>query len=72
MSKEDGQESQAVYDKLVTAEIEVESVINFKPLSYVTSNELKQPLTRPTFIVEKDYLASPMQSTSRTLRMTWK
>ena len=33
------------YDELVTAVIEVEDVINSRPLTYVTADDLEEPLT---------------------------
>ena len=38
------------YDELLTAVTEVESIINSRPLSYITSEDLEEPITPSHFL----------------------
>ena len=47
------------YDELVTAVTEVEMVINSRPLSYVTQDDLDEPLTPAHFLTGRRLLSLP-------------
>ena len=46
-------------DELQTAVIEVESIINSRPLSYVSSNDLEEPLTPSHLLIGRRVLSLP-------------
>ena len=47
------------YDELLTVVIEVEMIINSRPLSYVTPDDLKEPLTPSHFLTGKRTMSIP-------------
>ena len=53
------------YDELITAIIEIEMVINSRPLSYITGDDMEEPLTPSHLMIGKrllslpDYLCTP-------------
>ena len=47
------------YDELNTALIEVEAIVNSRPLTYITSDELKEPLTPSHLIIGRRILSLP-------------
>ena len=47
------------YDELVTAVIEVEAVINSRPLSYMVADDLEQSLTPAYLLVGQRLLSLP-------------
>ena len=51
--------AQFSYDELVTTLAEIESVINSRPLSYVTSGDLEEPLTPSHLVVGRRILSLP-------------
>ena len=42
------------YDELLTAVTEVEAITNSQPISYISSNDLEEPLT-PSHLLHEDY-----------------
>lgn len=59
MPKKDDWTSQVFLDELLTAVIEVEAIVNSRPLSYVTSNDLEEPLTPSHLLVGQKVLSLP-------------
>ena len=47
------------YDELLTVVIEVEAIINSRPLSYVSSDDLEEPLTPSHFLTGRRLLSFP-------------
>ena len=47
------------YDELLTAVIEVEAIINFHPLSYVSADNLEEPLTPSHLLAGRRLLSLP-------------
>ena len=47
------------YDELLTAVTEVESIINSRPLSYITSEDLEEPITPSHFLTGRRLLSFP-------------
>ena len=47
------------YDELNTALIEVEAIVNSRPLTYITSDELEEPLTPSHLIIGRRILSLP-------------
>ena len=47
------------YDELLTAVTEVESIINSRPLSYISSEDLEEPITPSHFLTGRRLLSFP-------------
>ena len=47
------------YDELNTALIEVEAIVNSRPLTYITSDDLEEPLTPSHLIIGRRILSLP-------------
>ena len=47
------------YDELLTMVMEVEMIINSCPLSYITSDDLEEPLTPAHFLISKRTMSIP-------------
>lgn len=47
------------YDELLTAVIEVEAILNSRPLSYVSADDLDEPLTPSHLLVGRRLLSLP-------------
>ena len=47
------------YDELITSLIEIEAVINSRPLTYISSDDLREPLTPSHFLTGKRILSLP-------------
>ena len=47
------------FDELLTAVTEVEEIVNSRPLSYVTSDDLEEPLTPSHLLVGRRVLSLP-------------
>jgi len=60
------------YDELGTMVVEREDVINSRPLSCVTPDDLQQPLTPSHLLCSRRLLSLPDEFTSRTLKMILK
>ena len=52
-------QSKLNYDKLLTVVIDVESIINSRLLSYVSSDDLEEPLTHSHFLTGRRLLSFP-------------
>ena len=58
MSEKDGQAS-LNHDELVTAVTEIESIINSRPLSYVSAGDVEEPLTPSHLLIGRRVLNLP-------------
>lgn len=52
-------QAKLTYDELSTAVIEVEAIINSRPLTYVSSDDLDEPLTPSHLLVGRWILSLP-------------
>ena len=52
-------QAKLLLDELHTAIVEIESIINSKPLSYLTSSDLEEPLTPSHLLIGRRVLSLP-------------
>lgn len=51
--------AQLSYDEILTAVTEVESIVNSRPLSYVSTDDMEEPLTPSHFLTGRRLLSVP-------------
>lgn len=59
MSAQDHRSSQAHHDELITAVVEIEAILNSQPLSYVSIDDLEEPLKPSHLIAGRRLLSLP-------------
>ena len=59
MPKKDDRKARLSFDKLLTAVTEVEAIVNSGPLSYVTSDDVEEPLTPSHLLIGRRVLSLP-------------
>ena len=57
------------YDELLTVVVEVECILNCRPLSYVSTEDPEEPLTSSHLLCGRRLMSLPDSNTSQTLQM---
>ena len=57
--KKDDRQARFSFDELLTAVTEVEAIFNSRPLSYVTSDDIDEPLTPSHLLIGQRVLSLP-------------